>query len=528
MSFLLVPHEVTSTTATVWVGAIDEDALSKSVSVEFSDGDDSSVIELDASEWKAWTSWEGPQARSSYPSWGWILAKIPPKIPPKARTLYYQRVEIKSLTPRTSYSLKLSANGQRVVGVEKYLREGRVTTLPVELPAEGEKPFTILLGSCFYGPNDPDGMVGATYHYLPEDERPDIKVLCGDQVYLDNPWRETTFRWYYSYRAHGSFRALLFKKYEDNWTQVLGNDAGFRQLLKDGANYLSSDDHEYWNNAPSIGGVGFVNTFTRTQRDWWFEVATDLFQAFQSPKPLNFIKVGRLSVCIADTRIHRDSKGTRFMKDEDLEAVEQWIDKLQGPGVLVIGQPVLARENSIRSFRDKGLLGGIKSFLEKGLLNSLKGLPSDIQASLFDKDLPDYRWQYDKLMTRIKKSAHSIVVLTGDVHFGRIAYGALKPGSESKFVEVISSPMRVVLTPTLAGLGLQDKPIFGDYVKPQTEIFSQLEDRKIAEHHDQFVTLEFSSAEGTKVNMKVKTWPILGPQDEVPPRPEEPFHIILP
>src|SRR3712207_7145245 len=42
-------------------------------------------------------------------------------------------------------------------------------------PARGEKPFTLLVGSCFYGPEDRGGLVGGTYHYLPEDERPDVK-----------------------------------------------------------------------------------------------------------------------------------------------------------------------------------------------------------------------------------------------------------------------------------------------------------------------------------------------------------------
>ena len=37
------------------------------------------------------------------------------------------------------------------------------------------------------------------------------------------------------------------------------------------------------------------------------------------------------------------------------------------------------------------------------------------------------------------------MVLTGDVHFGRIAHGELKAGSGTKLVEVISSPMQAVL-----------------------------------------------------------------------------------
>ncbi len=54
------------------------------------------------------------------------------------------------------------------------------------------------------------------------------------------------------------------------------------------------------------------------------------------------------------------------MDDDDLEDVKQWIDNLKSPGVLVAGQPLLAKENVIRSLRDKGLLGGLKPFLSKG------------------------------------------------------------------------------------------------------------------------------------------------------------------
>jgi hypothetical protein len=480
MSFLLVPQQVTDTTAIIWVGAIDENVDAKSVKLEFS-GDDGGAIELKASGWQEWRSYR-PEDRYSYLPWEWVLGSAP-----RIRTLNYQRVEIKPLKPRTSYSLRLQVDGQKVAGLEKHLREGRVTTLPAALPTKEEKPFTLLLGSCFYGPEDPDGRVGTTYHYIPERERPDIKVLCGDQVYLDNPWRETTLDWYRALGAPGLFRAMLLKKYEDNWKQVRGEDAGFRQLLKDGANYFCSDDHEYWNNAPDFGGVGLVNTLTPKQRKWWFEQATDLFRAFQSPSSRVQFKVDPLSVCIADTRINRKPKGERFMRDDDLEAVGRGIRELKGPGVLVVGQLVLARKTGRLSF---------------------------------DRGLPDYERQYKKLIEYIRASPHSIVVLTGDVHFGRVAHGELRPGSENKFVEVISSPMQAVLD----GKG---RSLFGTYNEAPTEHFSKLESRRVADEQNHFATLEFSLEEGIGVNMRVKYWPILRPEEKVPPRPQEVFETSL-
>lgn len=333
MTFLLVPHQVSSTSATVWVGAIDEANLrERSIRLEFQSEGGQETIELDDSGWSIWASFS-PADPVSYPLPDRLLHRLLAKSSPVVRTLHYQRVTLERLEPRTCYSLELRVDGRDTGdGLDRHLRKGSVVTLPSMLPAGGEKPFTMLLGSCFYGPEDTDGMVGATYRRLPESRRPDAKVLCGDQVYLDNPWRDTTLKWYGGNRKPGLFRAMLFKKYVDNWGQVRDESAGFRHLLANGANYFCADDHEFWNNAPNFGGVGLANTLTRGQRRWWFEEARRLFRAFQSPSCLLSLEVPPLSVRIVDTRIHRDTKGRRFMRDADLREVGSWIEDLRGPG----------------------------------------------------------------------------------------------------------------------------------------------------------------------------------------------------
>jgi hypothetical protein len=491
MSFLLVPHQVSATAATIWVGALDEENVSqRSVRLELEGGGEEHAIELDASAWETWESFleEDPK---SYPLVDRLLhlASVL-KAPPVRRTLDYQRVEVRPLRARTSYSLRLRVDDERVMGSEKYLREGRVTTLPAALPARGEKPFTLLVGSCFYGPEDRGGLVGGTYQYLPEDQRPDVKVLCGDQVYLDNPWRETTLKWYRANQKPGLFRAMLFDKYVANWTQISGEDAGFRQLLADGANYFCSDDHEFWNNAPNFGGVGLLNNLTRGQRKWWFEEAVRLFRAFQSPSSLLQFEVPPVSVCIADTRINRDTKGVRFLRDEDLSAVRRWIEGLQGPGVLVVGQPVLVEGDGI-----------VRSLLKKGLKKAV--------LSYMDRDLPHYA-QYKDLVGHIKSSDHSVVILTGDVHFGRVACGELKPGSETTLVEVISSPMHAVLSD-------KDEPLFGTYKNASTNYFPITENREVLHRRNHFATVRFFLGEDGRVNIEVRAWPILRPGEDVSP-----------
>jgi len=518
MEFILVPHHVTDTTATIWVGVQNENgndrARRNALSLELHDGAQTTTVELDSSGWETWKSYSpGDEARYAWQDrlLDRVLSFL--KRPPVIETLDYRRVTVGALKPRTSYSLTLRVDGRAPAGSEKYLREARVTTLPATLPGQGEKPFTVLLGSCFYKPNDEEGMVGKTFRHLPENRRPDIKVLCGDQVYLDNPWYETTLRYNGGNLRRGLFRATLFRKYIDNWKQVERDEAGFRQLLKDGANYFCSDDHEYWNNAPNFGGIGFINTLSKAQRSWWRGAARELFETFQSAQPLARFDVAmpseasprRLSFCVADTRINRSIGRERFMEDEDLRAVARWIEGLEGPGVLVVGQPMLIGEDSAG-----------------------KPLREDLNRTLWsalDRNLADYD-QYEELVAYVKASAHSVVVMSGDVHFGRVACVRRSAGSrEADFVEIIASPMQLV---TVKNKLLQRATrSFGIYRPPPTHEFAITESRQIAPEHNHLVTVEFSSAEEGTVEMTAWSWPVLEPEEEARPNPVPVFEAVL-
>jgi hypothetical protein len=516
MEFILVPHRVTDTTATIWVGVVYENdgERRKAVSLELDEGARARTVELDDSGWKTWKSYNpGDEAR--YP-WqdrllDWALSVF--KRTAVVETLEYRRVLLGDLEPGTSYSLRLRVDGRAPEGSEKHLREARVTTLPATLPGQGEKPFTALLGSCFYKPNDEEGMVGKTFRHLPENRRPDIKVLCGDQVYLDNPWYETTLRYNGGNLRRGLFRATLFRKYMDNWKQVVRGEAGFRQLLRDGANYFCSDDHEFWNNAPNFGGIGFINTLSKAQRCWWLGAARELFEAIQSPKPLTCFDVAMpseasprcLSFCIADTRINRSIGRERFMDDDDLKAVGRWIRELRGPGVLVVGQPLLTGETDAKQ--------------------SLREDPNRTLWSALDRNLADYD-QYRELVDYVKASAHSIVVLSGDVHFGRVACVRREAGSkEADFVEIIASPMQLVTVKNkLLQWAIRS---FGKYKAPPTHEFAITESRPIAPQQNHFVTVEFSSAGGGTVDMRVWSWPVPESEEELLPNQNPVFEATL-
>jgi hypothetical protein len=99
---------------------------------------------------------------------------------PRTRIIH-REIRVTGLQSRQTYSFTLQVQGTP-------LKTANVTTLPAELPAVGEKPFTVLLGSCFAHHEDRELRVGKAFFHMPCAATPDIKLLSGDQVYLDSPW----------------------------------------------------------------------------------------------------------------------------------------------------------------------------------------------------------------------------------------------------------------------------------------------------------------------------------------------------
>jgi len=252
--------------------------------------------------------------------------------------------------------------------------------------------------------------------------------------------------------------------------------AGFRHLLQDGANFFSSDDHEFWNNAPTAAAYARDTWFQRG-RDTWWSVASNLYGAFQDDRTVEQFQIGPLSFFLAETRLHRDADRNRLTTDADMGALLAWIRGLQGPGVLVVGQPIFAPHG--------------------GLL-----------ARFVDWNLSDFA-QYNELARALIASRHSIVVLTGDVHFGRVAFCELPlttGGVASRLIEVISSPMSLV-----------DKKVGGHWSAAPDQFpafavpgmarvpVSTVGSFQMTENH--FLTLEFTGV-GAGARMKVRNWPI--------------------
>lgn len=434
MSYLAVPGAVGAERAEVWLGAFDEELPADSVL----------RIGIDRHErveaWSEWAATENPAA------------------------LRYQRITIDGLAPGTNYELRLLVGG--VIAARAAVR-----TLPSALPTVAERPFVALLGSCFFAGQDLSGNVGRTFAQLSSQSRPDVKFLCGDQVYLDAPWSHFLWHTHGREKLAGEFLAT----YRDAWTQA-GTAGGFRELLTRGANYFTSDDHDFWNNAPSAGAY-VRDTWAASGREQWLGLARQLFEIFQSPERIRSFSVGGLEFLVADTRIARRPDRTQFMDPGDLQRVVTWLGNLGGPGVLVLGQSL---------FSSKAGFWGLAGYVG-------------------DWGLPDFE-QYADLLRAILAAQHSVVLLTGDVHFGRITTAELPSGHE--MVEVISSPMALVdplakgkaqpaparlpaaHTPGLAGVRTSTLP-FDAFVG--------------ADNH--FATVEFAQ-DGHKVQMTTKVWPI--------------------
>jgi hypothetical protein len=322
---------------------------------------------------------------------GWTTYRVPNG----GAGVAFARVAIGALEPRGAHPMELIVDGQRRA-------QAIATTLPQDLPGLDD-PLRLMLGSCFCAAEDAGGSVGKTFASLPPGLRPELKFLCGDQVYLDSPF----YRFVVLHTKEDLARTFL-KNYIDTWTQS-GDLQGFRQVLSNGAAWLTSDDHEFWNNAPYPSFS--VNTWTEAGRNDWHDIAANLFSAFQmSAAPVREFAIGPLNVFVADTRINRSRDRSTFLDAADMQALGSWIQNLSFPGLLIIGQPIFERRS--------GILG-----------------------ELADWNLPDFA-QYEVLSPMLLDTPQSIIVLTGDVHYGRVSRTITHRGAE--IVEIIASPMSLV------------------------------------------------------------------------------------
>lgn len=374
------------------------------------------------------------------------------------RTIQAQRVPVDGLSPRQSYPVRL-LRGPQVVA------EGSATTLPGRLPSPGERPFTVLLGSCFCVAQDPAGIAGAAVRALPAQARADLSILCGDQVYLDSPG----LHFLICTHRREELAAELLANYLATWSQRTPG-GGFRDALASSATYLSADDHELWNNAP-LPTPYVRDSWTAAGRSTWLELARTLYALFQAPAPGAVVRVDPLSFFVADTRLARTPDSRAFMDGAQLAALEAWTAALSGPGALVVGQPIFVEETGWRGI-------------------------------LTDRGLADYA-QYRDLVRILSRTRHDLLVLTGDVHFGRVATCQLPNGR--RVIELISSPLALV-DPLATGKWKVAPTTFPARAEPAAAQAPVTTD-PYARADEHFLSLAFAGV-GSAVRLTATSWSI--------------------
>ena len=319
---------------------------------------------------------------------------------------FFATMEFRELQPWSDYHLEFERfiEADTRVGIPacwQRLRSGSFRTLPSRLPEKGRDAFTIGLASCFYNHRD-GGRAAASYKALYErgngQVRPDVTVLSGDQVYLDIGFDSLSL-------IPHEIRERIADDYALHW-QALGS------ILTRGGTWMLPDDHEYWNDYPFTDSL--IPTLFALRlphvRETWARAARDGVTNIQrSPRLESFTLGNDLSVCFADLRSYRSVQG--FLPDSDFSKLLEWARRRSCPGVLVLPQPLIVKHSKL------------------------------------ERNLRSYPNQYSRLLKALGSSGHDVVLMSGDVHFGRIASVPIG-NTPARLVEIISSPLS-----NLTGLG---------------------------------------------------------------------------
>ncbi|PTR10776.1 PhoD-like phosphatase [Nitrosospira sp. Nsp5] len=328
--------------------------------------------------------------------------------------------EIDGLQSGTAYKISLSASALGTTASA----ELRTRTLPSSVPSVLESTFNVLLASCFYQGEDKAGLAGIFANQLNGAVRPDLTLLLGDQVYLDLP----------TLANFPNNKAALARRFESSYRANWQKEEGYSQLFKVAPTAAIPDDHEYWNNFPHSSPF-IQNSWTQSGRDNWTAAAAALYKAFQfsyepdtyhhgGPAELgdaSVINVEPLSFFMADGRSKRDPNLATILTARARKQLDHWIsDTIQQRriGVFITGQSMLGLP-----------VGG------------LRGRVADYQLANYG-DFSDLT----NALGRLAEAGLPVIMITGDVHWGRLAAARdARTGRESIF-EIISSPTSLVST----------------------------------------------------------------------------------
>ncbi len=310
-------------------------------------------------------------------------------------------IEFSALQQGTEYKVKVVEIFSNEDFDDIPLSSGTFTTLP-ESVNDLNDGFTIAIGSCYYEEYD-GGRVGQSYQALALSDKtefkPHIKFLTGDQVYLDIGWDSLSV-------IPKEIRDRVANDYALHWQALRG-------MHRNGGTWFVADDHEYWNNYPLVKGLSpFIQALRISKvKRAWTGTADDGVINVQRSQPVRTFDIGSdVSFCVVDLRAFRTKK--RVLPKEELEKLCHWVSNLSKPGVLVLSQPMIEK-----------------------------------RGSSSDRNFVSYEQDYAKVVKAIKNANHDVLVLSGDVHYGRVSSVEFE-GRQNKLYEVVSSPLS-----NLSGLG---------------------------------------------------------------------------
>ncbi len=317
--------------------------------------------------------------------------------PAASQDRFYKSLTFEGLKPAGNYR----AYFERQTDAKDWeiLRSASIRTLPKRLPQHEPhiKPFTIALGSCYW-PDQDGGRVGTAYRGLYEHpqhphDSPDLTFLTGDQVYLDVGFDLRS-------DVPKEVRRRIARDYACHWK-------GLSDVLTRGANYMLPDDHEWYNGYPDPDPKNpYLWDLQKSKvRKTWEQTARQGIENVQQCPVVEVMEFpGDLSICFADLRSFRKPNRRGLMKAKDLKRLLDWAKGLTTPGVLVSPQPLIVTTNE------------------------------------HEANLLDYTKDYCRLLAALGHTGHDIVVMSGDVHYGRVVSVKLGTGGATLH-EVVSSPL---------------------------------------------------------------------------------------
>ncbi|MDP1914795.1 MAG: hypothetical protein Q8L14_01030 [Myxococcales bacterium] len=280
--------------------------------------------------------------------------------------------------------------------------------------------FTLLLASCYCRDED-SGALGRTARFIAQNFRPDATLLMGDQVYLDIPTLQNFPE------KNPALLDLLESNYTKNWLPDGRREFTFADLLKVAPALCLPDDHEYWNNAPHPSPF-IQNSWTNAGRLLWKRNAEALFEGFQNVSsttglPHATVDVGPLSLFAANGRTFRqEDRSASFLK-ATRDELTRWAANVTRDGKL----PAFLTGQSMLDLPSSKLSGAAADYMQANY-----GDYAEVMGAL----------------DGLAKAAADVLLLTGDVHWGRVA--ELTPtaslGTSTRLFEVISSPATLVTT----------------------------------------------------------------------------------